>query len=716
MSQEDAQDTETSVMGRAALSYAARYRWAVFPLAVWGKRPIIPKTEGGTGVHDATTDPTQVRQWWQQWPNANVGIACGASGLVVLDLDADKGGLETWASLKTQYGIEDDTIISLTGGGGQHLFFVSPNGAKIRNSVGKLGPGIDVRADGGYIVAPPSMHSNGRAYCWEVGGHPEEMEPALLPSTLVALLTGSGNGKPRQAEPLPSRLKVGVRNNTLASLAGSMRWGGASGSAILAALEVTNNERCDPPLPHRDLERIAQSIARYPPAETPTFPPLTDLGNAERLVKRFGANLRYCWPWGRWLAWDGRHWAIDDTGAVLRTVKATMRGIYSEASDGTNEDRRKTIAKWAMGSESQRRILAAMDLAKSELGIPILPDALDSAPWLLAVSNGTLDLRTGKLQPHDRANLITKLALVDYSPDAEAPTWAAFLQRVMDGNAALIAFLRRAVGYSLTGNVSERVLFFLYGLGANGKTTFLEAIRAVAGDYGLRTPTETLLVKRSGSIPNDVARLRGARLVTASESEAGKRLAESFVKDLTGGDTIAARFMRAEWFDFRPACKVWLATNHKPIIRGTDKAVWDRIRLIPWKVTIPEQEQDKRLSDKLLAELPGILAWAVGGAVEWYQDGLGIPGEVRAATARYRSEMDVLGGFIEDCCTLKPTARASAKDLHDTYKTWCEANGEKAIGKKALGLRLAERGLEPGKSGGTRLWYGIGLLSPEVGT
>lgn len=435
----------------------------------------------------------------------------------------------------------------------------------------------------------------------------------------------------------------------------------------------------------------------------------TDLGNAERLVSRHGAGLRYCHPWRRWLAWDGRRWAIDDTGEIRRRAKDTTRAIYAEASQLADENARKSRAKWAMGSENRARLDAMIYLAQAETGIPVIPDELDADPSLLTVNNGTLDLRTGMLRPHDPADFITKLAPVDYDPEAEAPIWTAFLNRIMADNETLIAFLQRAVGYSLTGDVGERVLFFLYGCGANGKSTFLEAIRAMAGDYGLRTPTETLMIKRHGAIPNDVARLKGARLVTAAESDEGKRLAEAVIKDLTGGDTIAARFMRAEWFDFRPQCKIWLATNHKPEVRGTDKAIWDRIRLVPFEVIIPEAEQDKRLVEKLKKELGGILAWAVRGALEWYKHGLGIPAEVTAATAGYREEMDTLGAFMVDRCVLKPTAQGTAKALYNAYKSWCEGNGERLISKRAFGLRLAERGFKRYSDGRARSWIGIGL-------
>ena len=324
------------------------------------------------------------------------------------------------------------------------------------------------------------------------------------------------------------------------------------------------------------------------------------------------------------------------------------------------------------------------------------------------VLNGTLDLRTGELRPHRREDLITKLAPVVYDHEARCPLFLAFLDRILAGNADLIAFVQRAVGYSLTGDVQERVLLILWGGGANGKSTLLETLRGMLGDYAMRTPTETLLVKREGAIPNDIARLKGARFVSASEADEGKRLAEAQIKEMTGGDTITARFMRAEFFDFRPEFKLWLATNHKPVIRGTDKAIWDRIRLVPFNVRIPEAEQDKGLGAKLRDELPGILAWAVEGCLAWQRDGLGIAKDVQAATASYRDEMDVVAAFITDVCTVAPGARVQSRVLYEKYKRWCEENGERAVSQKALGEKLRERGLEPRKgSGGARWWHGV---------
>lgn len=678
----------------AALAYARR-GWHVLPCRPRGKEPLTPH-----GCKDATTDEQTIRSWWQRWPAANVAIATGrASGICVLDVDPRAGGDETLAALERL----PPTVEALTGGGGRHLYFRHPGG-HVKSAARALGPGLDVKADGGYVIAPPSVHPSGAEYAWELSSHPDDVPLAEPPGWLLALLAPPAAGGAREPPAIPERIPAGQRNATLTSLAGALRRRGAQEPAIRQALLAVNKAQCEPPLDAREVQRIAASVARYEPASV--APPLTDLANAERLVARHGHDLRFCHPMGRWIVWDGRRWAIDDIGEVRARAKEVVRSIYAEAESLSDEEQRKARARWGLASESRMRIEAMIALAQSERGIPILPAELDRDPWLLTVRNGTLDLRTGALRQHNRGDLITRLVEIDYDPRAPAPLWRDFLARIMGGNDDLIAFLQRAVGYSLTGDTSERALFFLYGSGANGKTTFLETIRAIAGGYGVRTPTETLLTRRE-SIPNDVARLRGARLVTAAEADEGRHLAEALVKDLTGGDMISARFLHAEWFDFKPTCKLWLAANHKPIVRGTDQAIWDRIKLIPFSVVIPEAEQDKTLVEKLRAELPGILAWAVEGCLAWRRGGLGVPREVRAATGEYREEMDVLGGFLDDCCAR--TGRVGAKELYQAYLSWCEANGEKPISQRQFGLKMAERGFGQFRTARGRGWMGVCL-------
>ncbi len=468
-----------------------------------------------------------------------------------------------------------------------------------------------------------------------------------------------------------------------------------------------------------DLEAAARALVaqgygewnvRAASAEGASPEPRTDLGNAERLVRLHGEDLRYVHSWGKWLEWDGQRFALDVSGEIYRRAKATVRAAYAESAQLSDSEERKALAQWATKSESAARIDAMIQLARAE--VPVAHEMLDADPWALNVANGTLDLRTGELRPHRRADYLTKLAPVVYDESAKAPTWERFLERILpDGRVR--AFVRRAAGYSLSGDTGEQVLFLLWGGGANGKSTFVETLMLAAGDYSMKTPAETLLARREGAIPNDVAALRGARLVAAVETEEGRRLAEVRVKELTGSDTVSARFMRAEWFTFRPVAKLWLATNHRPRVKGTDEAIWRRIRLIPFTVTIPESERDHRLSDRLRAELPGILTWAVAGCLEWQRDGLRPPAAVLAATSSYRAEQDVLGAFLADRCVVTPGGWVASDQLFAAYKRWCEETGEHPVSQRALGLALGERGFTDTRRGAgearKRGWQGIGL-------
>lgn len=475
-------------------------------------------------------------------------------------------------------------------------------------------------------------------------------------------------------------------------------------------------------------ETLADSDPKTTPQDRPGGPPgaehLTDLGNARRLVRLRGENLHYVWRWSKWLVWEGTRWAEDDTGRVFHEATAIIEDLLEQAARlkqqaATSlilerirklENMAEKTSQWARKSESRARLEAAVVLARSEPGIPIRPADLDADPWLLNCSNGTLDLRTGTLRPHRREDLLTKSTGVPYDQKAKAPLWAAFLDRIMAGNQALIGFLQRAVGMSLVGTVRDHVLLILYGTGANGKSTFLETLVAALGDYAMTAAPDLLMARQGERHPTELADLFGKRLVVAVEVDEGRRLNEALVKRLTGGDTIKARRMREDFWEFRPSHTLWLAVNHRPMVRGTDHAIWRRLKLIPFTVTIPPTEQDPDLPAKLRGELPGILAWAVQGCLEWQQHGLGEPEEVRAATVAYRKDQDVLGQFLADCCVFSPSARAFAGDLYKAYVRWCGENGERSLSQKEFGTRLGERGFERSRStGGRTVWHGLGL-------
>jgi putative DNA primase/helicase len=436
----------------------------------------------------------------------------------------------------------------------------------------------------------------------------------------------------------------------------------------------------------------------------------TDAGNGQRFARRHGTSLKYHESIG-WLFWNDRYWQRDDTGEVMRRARETARSIFDEAKLAANDDAAAVIGKWATASQSNGRLMAMINQAQSELAIVLTPDQLDRDLMLLSVGNGTLDLRTGQLRPHNCHDLITKITDVEYNPDAACPRWINFLDRIMAGNQAMIDFLQRATGYMLTGDTSEQCLFFLHGSGKNGKTVFTFTLQSLLGDYAKRTPTDTLIAKRGDSgIPNDVARLPGARVVIATELPEGKQFNEQLIKDLTGQDVIVARFLHHEFFEFRPQFKLMIFGNHKPDIRGTDEGIWRRVRLIPFDVTIPESEQDTHLLEKLCDELPGILAWAVRGCLEWQRIGLGTPDKVRKATNDYRAEMDVLEQFLNECCVILPDARVGASALYAAYKRHAEASGNTVENTRVFRQRMFDHGFSlPKHTDLGSMWRGLGL-------
>ena len=435
--------------------------------------------------------------------------------------------------------------------------------------------------------------------------------------------------------------------------------------------------------------------------------PFTDVGNAQRLVAKFGKDLRYCPPWRKWLIWNGARWKVDKTGDIFLKAKKTIRDFQRAAWNIQDDDKRHSAIKHGIRSENQGRITAMVQLAETEPGIPVEPKELDPDPYLLNCENGTVDLKTGKVYKHRREDLLTTIARVKYDPRATCPVFDSFLQKITNNDPELARYLQQIVGYALTGDVTEKAIFFLYGDGNNGKTTFLEIIRAALGDYAGQVPVESLMTKSGdGAISNDIAQLQGRRFVTSSEAEQGKKLAVSKVKQLTGMGTLQARFLYGEFFEFTPTFKIFMDANHKPEIRGNDPAIWNRIKLIPFTVEIPPDEIDKKLLQKLKGELSGILAWAVRGCLDWQQHGLVEPKSVVTATRDYREEMDTLAHYLDERCVFGD-GELTSKELCEDYTKWCREHHEEPVSTNQFGRALTKKMLKPTKVNGERGWSGI---------
>ncbi len=443
----------------------------------------------------------------------------------------------------------------------------------------------------------------------------------------------------------------------------------------------------------------------------------TDLTNAELFVKAYKDRIRYCMPWKKWLIWDDTTWRPDECGEIYALCKDFLRGLYIKVATISDHKRAVEMATHVIKSESLRRRQALVESASLERAVRITPGEVDQDPFLFNVRNGTLDLRTGQLYESMKGKYITKCAGVNYDKDATCEHWKKFLHRILRGNEALIRFFQKAVGWALTGDMSEQVMFILYGSGANGKSTFINTVMDILGEYAMSTQTETFMRKNGNTLSNDIARLRGARFVTTVEAEEGRRLSEPLIKQVTGQDVMTARFLYGEYFDFLPTFKIFMATNHKPVIRGTDVGIWRRIKLIPFTETIPYEERNPDLMKILLKEKAGILNWMIEGCMLWQKERLGEPEEVRSATEAYQKEMDIIGSFIAECCVVDSSGylRVTSSDLYREYLAWCESNSERPYAQRIFGMHLENKGFKKERTRQARCWSGIGLRAGEGG-
>ena len=413
-----------------------------------------------------------------------------------------------------------------------------------------------------------------------------------------------------------------------------------------------------------------------PEPATPTRFLLTDYGNAQRLVARHGQDLRYNVNRSKWMAYDGLRWNIDEWGEATLLAKESSRSMWREAADENDPRRRDELLKHAKKSEQRQSIEAALILAQSEPTIPVSAADLDRDPMQFNVENGIVDLATGKLLEHRREHLLSKLAPVAYDPTAGCPLWIKVLDRIIDGNQDLIAYLQRIAGLCLTGDISVQEMWILWGAGANGKNVFVDTLMGLMGDYAGLAADSLLTMRTHDEHPTELADLQGKRLVVGSETEAGARLRIQLIKRLTGNPTIKARYMRENFIEFQRTHKLVLITNNKPVIHEATNAVWRRLRLVPFTVTIPGDEQDVNLTAKLRAEWPGILNWAVRGCLDWQRQGMCTPLEVTSATATYQAESDPLGEFVSMCCIVGDIYRVARTELFVEYLAWAKSAGE----------------------------------------
>lgn len=448
---------------------------------------------------------------------------------------------------------------------------------------------------------------------------------------------------------------------------------------------------------------ISLDSARVLSADDDRPPAFSDEAIAMRFAARHVADLRYVAAWGRWLNWDGKRWRFDDTLHAFDLARKICREAAAECNK----------PKAASALAAAKTVAAVERLAKADRRLAATVDQWDSDPWLLNTPAGVVDLRTGEMQPASPGDYLTRITSVAPNSGAGIGVWFDFLSRIAADDRDLIAFLQRVVGYSLSGVTTEHSLFFLYGTGANGKSVFLNTISGMMGDYHRAAPIETFTASASERHPTDLAGLRGARLVTAVETEEGRRWAESRIKALTGGDPIAARFMRQDFFEYRPQFKLLISGNHKPGLRSVDEAIRRRFHLVPFAVAIPENERDPELTEKLRSEWPGILAWAIRGCLRWQRGRLAPPPAVTAATAAYLEGEDALAAWLDERCVRGGQSWEKTSALFADWTEWATKTGEHVGSQRRFTERLEARGVEPYRKRDARGFLGVSIKPPE---
>ena len=673
----------------------------------------------------------------------NIGLVLGdaSAGLVDIDLDCDQA-----IRIADRFLPDTDLTWGRPGRPESHWLYTVDNcgDRKVFNGPGNESVLVEYRANGCYSVAPPSVHVTGEKIDFVRSGQPAQVTREDLMRSV---------GRLAAASLLAMHWQAGERHQLALSLSGGLLLAGWPVDDVRAFIEAVCIAAQDKELEDRlrsvtDTERNIQQgkpVSGWPTlvdaigdrvvtkvtewlgirfhlqtddTTTPTALALakvqevTDIGAASRFIQHHKNSVCYSDGMG-WMVWNGTRWA-QDNDAARKLANATATRLCVEASNIVDSDERRRFIRFAQRSSEYRGITNMLDTAKVYLKAEA--EQFDQKPFLLGCQNGTLDLATGRLRRPDPADWMTCQIPVAFDPAAECPRFMEFLDQIFAGDRELIRFVQKAIGYSLTGSNKEQCLFIAYGTGANGKSTLINLIANLMGPLAQTTPVETFLAKKFGlGISNDLAKLRGARFVPVAEAEAGQQLAVGLIKRITGGERIAARFLYKELFEFTPQFKVWLSTNHKPRIPGDDGAIWRRIRLIPFGVTIPEAERDPNLALALLEELPGILRWAVEGCLAWQSEGLNPPEAVRAATKAYREEMDYISQFLDERVEACDGQCVTKGQMFAEFQDWCHANGCDPISKQDFGGRLKALRYEDSKTGKIgHFWKDVRLKAPEA--
>lgn len=738
---------------RAALWYA-RHGWHVLPL-----RPRTKDPFKGIGVYQATTDTNQIEAWWSEWPNANIGIHPGASGLLAFDADAYKDSYDGQDFLTLA---EQNTITNLTGGGGTHLVYRMPDGEKFGNTRGAIPAGIDIKGWGGYIVVPPSIHPTGRAYQWESGFGPHEIDPSPLPEKLLRILREARTAPSSPATfgdddlPRPDIAKWNLsgrivqliyeghssadRSVTDQSVITALVNRGATDDEIRAVFQnfpigaqgryaepdqgdrylalsigkarayvktggappVSDDWHHNEPPPawhdYSPYDTAPSEPSKSPPKDPEIFLTASadDEGNAQCVYTLHGGRYRYCNAYG-WMENVGTHWQADGESEAHLNRAITEMLIARRLCAVTNGEAFEHIVKASKPSARNKRETKAQfaDLVTVDVRM------FDTDPHVINTASGVVDLRTGQRITDEASGYFSYCIPTEFVPNASATGWTTFLSNTVGDYAEIADWLQMAAGYSISGMTNEECMFYLHGPARSGKGTFTQSILAMLGrPLSSGVDFSTFTRKRDGNSQNfDLAPLRAARFLAASESGRYETLNEAVVKQITGNDPISAAFKHRDMFSFTPMFKVWLSSNHPARGDVDDDAFWGRIRVIAFPHSHLGSE-DKGLKQRMNHPdiLRGILAWFVEGARRWYSSGnkgLATPWTVRQATQSHREQLDTIGQWLSECTQFEPTAETTNAMLYASYQNWCQDNGSEPKRTVAFGRALASKGFEP---------------------
>jgi putative DNA primase/helicase len=695
--------------GEAALEYAAR-GWHVFPSPPGKKLGYADFAQDKTGRRwGATDDPDELRRMFMAKPEAGVCITTGPeSGIFVIEGDCkgEANGNKWLADEFAAHGELIETVQALSPSSSWHIYFRWPEGMTPKTCEGEVAPGVDVRGHGGMVVAAPSTRPGAsQPYRWKAS--PDRFQVMDCPDWLLAKVPM------KSAEKTMIATTATGGSSTYRDRVANLTVEGRRHSAVRSISQTLANKGVAPGLtesllgaicPTYDANARKTVASAYAKAAAERDAELTEDGVALAFTARFGGELRFDHDQGRWFRWTGDHWKADTSHLAF----SYCRDIARELAKGEDARTRATLGKASFAAGVEK-------LARADRAHAVTSEAWDGDPYLLGCPGAAVDLRTGTARPPDPAHGITKLAAVAPGP-GDCPLWRGFLRDATGGDAEMVEFLRRWCGYCLTGDTREHALIFLYGPGGNGKSVFLNTVTRLMGDYATTAAMDTFTSTRGDKHPTELAMLRGARLVAASETEEGRAWAEARIKQMTGGDQITARFMRQDFFSYVPQFKLTIVGNHAPALATVDDAARRRFNIVPF-VHKPANP-DRELEAKLEAEWPAILRWMVEGAVAWRRDGLARPESVKAATADYFAGQDLTKQWLDEACELRPGEAGEHETAADLYASWCayaKASGEEPGSAKALAPRLRRHGLREGRgTRGVRIWRGVRIKREGV--